>query len=764
MTRTIVWFICGLTLANLPAVAQESATETVLYNFAPASPKGAGSKSGLIGDPAGNLYGTTEAGGTWNWGVVYKLDAGGETVLYSFTGGADGAIPYAGLARDAEGNLYGTTYYGGLNAGGGVNAHVGLGVVFKLDTSGHETVLHTFMGVEDGQYPAAGVTMDASGNLYGTTYAGGTSNLGVIYKVDATGQESVLYTFTGQGGASPVSGLILDNSGNLYGTAQYGGATGNGVVFKLSPAGQETVLYSFTGLADGGVPEAGLIRDAEGNLYGTDSQGAVGNCGFGCGVLFKLDPAGRLTVLYSFTGGTAGGKPSSGVIRDAAGNLYGTTIGTDGSGGVYMVDTAGQETVLYIPPDGSSYNQSGELLYADGNFYGTTAGGYENGGMIYKVDAAGIGAAVYNFPLEANGYYPLSGVTRDNSGDLYGTTYDGGSASWGVVYKLDAAGRDTVLYNFTGGTDGGAPAAGVILDAAGNLYGTTEYGGFPPGNCSQEVGCGVVYKVDTAGQESVLYSFTGAADGGNPEGGLIFDPAGNLYGTTYYGGSGPPLGYGSGVVFKVDATGRETVLHSFSGPDGANPTGTLALDGAGNLYGTTVLGGVNGDDRGAGVVYKVDTAGHAAVLYSFTGWADGGNPYGGVVLDEAGNVYGTTTQGGAANAGVVFKVDAQGRETVLYSFTGEADGAKPYCGLIRDAVGNLYGTTSGGGAANAGVVFQVDAAGQETVLFSFSGTDGANPSTGVIANNAGELFGTTPNGGDKSGGVVFRVGIENTAQ
>jgi uncharacterized repeat protein (TIGR03803 family) len=135
-----------------------------------------------------------------------------------------------------------------------------------------------------------------------------------------------------------------------------------------------------------------------------------------------------------------------------------------------------------------------------------------------------------------------------------------------------------------------------------------------------------------------------------------------------------------------------------------------------------------------------------------------------VVLDEAGNVYGTTTQGGAANAGVVFKVDAQGRETVLYSFTGEADGAKPYCGLIRDAVGNLYGTTSGGGAANAGVVFQVDAAGQETVLFSFSGTDGANPSTGVIANNAGELFGTTPNGGDKSGGVVFRVGIENTAQ
>ncbi len=126
-----MWFTCGLTLANLPAVAQGPATETVLYNFAPASPKGAGSKSGLIRDPAGNLYGTTEAGGTWNWGVVYKQDAAGETVLYSFTGGADGAIPYAGLAREAEGNLYGTTYYGDLDAGGGVNAHLGLGAVLN---------------------------------------------------------------------------------------------------------------------------------------------------------------------------------------------------------------------------------------------------------------------------------------------------------------------------------------------------------------------------------------------------------------------------------------------------------------------------------------------------------------------------------------------------------------------------------------------------------------------------------------------------------
>jgi uncharacterized repeat protein (TIGR03803 family) len=248
-------------------------------------------------------------------GVVYKLDpTGHQTVLHSFTGGADGGSPYAGVIRDAAGNLYGTT-----NLGGTANA----GVVYKLDPTGHETVLHSFTGGADGGRPTAGVILDSAGNLYGTAYNGGTANAGVVYKLDPSGNETVLYSFTGRAdGGFPSAGVIRDLAGNLYGTAD-GPIANLGVVYKLDPAGNETVLHSFTGGADGGNPQAGVIRDSAGNLYGTTAQGGVG-----LGVVYKLDPSGNETVLYSFSGGADGGYPIAGVMRDATtGNLYGTTRG-----------------------------------------------------------------------------------------------------------------------------------------------------------------------------------------------------------------------------------------------------------------------------------------------------------------------------------------------------------------------------------------------------------------------------------------------------
>jgi uncharacterized repeat protein (TIGR03803 family) len=192
-----------------------------------------------------------------------------------------------------------------------------------------------------------------------------------------------------------------------------------------------------------------------------------------------------------------------------------------------------------------------------------------------------------------------------------------------------------------GGVDGGYPFTGVIRDPAGNLYGTAEFGGTS--------GAGVVYKVDTASQETVLYSFTGGVDGGYPEyAGVIRDSAGNLYGTTSSGGTS-----GTGVVYKVDTKGQETVLHSFTGStDGSQPEAGVVRDSAGNLYGTTVYGGTSG----AGVVYKVDKGGHETVLHSFTGGADGAYPWAGVIRDSAGNLYGTTSSGGTKNSGEVFEV------------------------------------------------------------------------------------------------------------
>jgi uncharacterized repeat protein (TIGR03803 family) len=319
--------------------------------------------------------------------------------------------------------------------------------------------------------------------------------------------------------------------------------------------------------------------------------------------------------------------------------------------------------------------------------------------VVYKLDGTAHQTVLYAFTGGADGGYPSGIMLRDSSGNLYGTTSGGGASGNGVVYKLDTANQETVLYSFTGEAGGCDPLGGVVSDSSGNLYGATGFCG--------SAGYGVVYKLDTSGHETVLYSFTGGADGAWPYAGVIRDPAGNLYGTTVEGGvSGGCYGSGCGVVFKVDPAGQETVLHSFTGADGGLPEAGVIRDSAGNLYGTTQTYGTTQNGFGAGVVFRLDKAGQETVLYTFTGGADGNQPYAGVVRDAAGNLYGTTYFGGTAGLGVVYQVDTSGQETVLHSFTGGADGGKPLAGLLRNSAGNLFGTTSLGGKKGAGVVFQ----------------------------------------------------------
>src|ERR1039457_3038603 len=743
----LLWLVCLFATVMVAAQAQR-ARETVLHNFA-CPPKGANPYAGVIRDSAGNFYGTTYYGGdAATTGVVYKLDpAGHQTVLYGFTGGADGSNPSAGVIRDSAGNLYGTTRYGGAG---------GAGVVYKLDPAGNETVLYSFTGGADGSNPFAGVIRDSAGNLYGTTDGGGSANAGVVYRLDAAGNETVLYSFMyGADGGYPWAGVIRDSAGNLYGTTTVGGTANAGVVYKLDPAGNETVLHSFTGGADGGFPIAGVIRDSAGNFYGTtDDGGGPANAG----VVYKLNPTGNETVLYSFTGGADGSNPSAGVIRDSAGNLYGTTFyggaatGFTSSGVVYKLDPSGNETVLHTFTGGADGGEpyAGVIRDSAGNLYGTTRyGGIASSysGVVYRLDPAGNETVRYSFPSPADGSYPSpGGVIRDSAGNLYGTTELGGQAGAGVVYRLDPSGNETVLYTFTGGADGSEPVAGVIRDSAGNLYGTTQRGGATGGFAVS----GVVYKLDPAGNETVLYTFTGGADGSGPWAGVIRDSAGSLYGTTQRGGTA-----GFGVVYKLDPSGNETVLYTFTGgADGSGPIAGVIRDSAGNLYGTTYGGGT----ASRGVVYKLDPAGHQAVLYTFTGGADGGYPWAGVIRDSAGNLYGTTNGGGTASRGVVYKLDPAGHQTVLYTFTGGADGGYPWAGVIRDSAGNLYGTTLGGGRAGAGVVYKLDSTGHETVLYTFTGgADGGFPYAGVIRDSAGNLFGTTSAGGKRSTGVVFKL-------
>ena len=384
--------LLALILVPLSLVKLQAQTFTVLHNFARHRSDGAIPYASLVLDAAGNLYGTTSHGGTYDWGTVFKLDpTGKETVLYNFTGGVDGGAPRSALLLGAGGNLYGTTVDGGdLRCSGFVP---GCGTVFKVSLNGKEKVLHAFTD-SDGAYPFAGLVRDSKGNLYGTTVGGGDSTDGTVFKLNPNGAETVLYNFPlgGANGCCPDATLLRDPAGNLYGTSAGAGAYGNGTIFKIDTSGNETVLYSFVWKADGAYPQGPLVRDSAGNLYGTAQIGGSGDCNFGrgCGVVFKLDTNGIETVLYSFTGGADGAYPFSGLVRDPKGNLYGTTSGNseiNDYGTVFKIDPAGHETVLHnLTSADGKYPQAGVVLDAAGNIYGTTmVGGSFDFGTVFKI-------------------------------------------------------------------------------------------------------------------------------------------------------------------------------------------------------------------------------------------------------------------------------------------------------------------------------------------------------------------------------------------
>jgi len=377
-----------------------------------------------------------------------------------------------------------------------------------------------------------------------------------------------------------------------------------------------------------------------------------------------------------------------------------------------------------------------------------------------QADASGY-RVLYSFTGGTDGAVP-AGLLRDAAGNLYGVTEFGGDLNClppygcGTVFKMDKAGKETVLHSFTM-ADGAFPLGTLIRDPLGNLYGTTSDSG-PSGQ-------GTVFKLDKGGNERVLYSFSGGADGGGPEAGVIRDATGNLYGTTAGGGNNN----NDGVVFKVDETGHETVLHTFDGTDGGGPEAPLVRDAGGNLYGTTVFGGA----YDWGTVFKLDKAGNESVLHSFTGGTDGRDPYAPLVRDAAGHLYGTTWEGGddscngGLGCGVVFKLDSTGNETVLYTFTGKADGKQPGQ-LLRDAAWNFYGGTSAGGSNSGqgcetdgcGTVFKLARNGKLTVLHTFDGTDGSGPG-GLVSDGKGRFYDTTGAGGTYDQGVVFEITLRN---
>lgn len=374
---------------------------------------------------------------------------------------------------------------------------------------------------------------------------------------------------------------------------------------------------------------------------------------------------------------------------------------------------------------------------------------------------------LYSFTGGTDGGQPNASVIAGIDGNLYGTAPFGGHLSCsfgqgcGVVYKLTKAGTETVVHSFAGGADGANPYAALVTDASGNLYGTTVSGG---AKCAASA-CGTVFRIGAHGEETVLYSFTGGADGGGPSSALLLDKAGNWYGTTAFGGL-----FNVGTVFRLDPAGHETVLYSFTGiSDGAYPgLDRLAVDAEGSLYGITASGGdLNcNSGTGCGTVFKLTQAGALTVLHTFVNGADGFFPSG-VTLDPKGNVYGTTQTGGVGNKGVLFKISdtgadaAPGTFSVLFSFGPSQFAVVPIGSVSVCADGNVYGISQGGGSTGWGTLWKVDQRGKGTVVHSFDfvpggGHPSASPQWSQGADGA-VFYGTAPEGGSNSNsqGVVY---------
>lgn len=752
--------ICAILLAWIGAGSSRAADYMVLKSFGNPAQTAIDSWSGLIRASDGLLYGTSDLGGDFSKGTVFRIreDGSDMRVIYSFTTATGaGQRPRGGLMQGPDGFLYGTTALGGANTRGSI---------FKVacDGSGY-TQLYSFAASGDGQNPASALVRGPDGMLYGTTPSTMLTR-GTAFRIGTDGSGYALirqFNTTDGEGFGPVGELVVGPGDLLYGVAAGGGAAAKGVVFKMALDGSGyRRIYDFLGGSDGQSPR-GLMLGLDGMLYGTTLNGGSANLG----TVFRVAPDGsQYSRLVDFLGTAAGdgSNPRAALVQTADGALYGTTYsgGAANRGCVFGLDPTGANyrrlhDFAATDPSEGKYPQAPLLVGSDGALYGITFdGGMDNDGTIFTVKTDGAGyRRLWNFNLYgSDGLNPWATLLQARDGLLYGSCTWGGAQGGGSLFKFDpATAAYTVIYEFPSQAGNNQSPSTLIQGLDDQLYGMAAGGG-----SSQT---GTVFRVAPNGQGfTLLHEFKDTEDlidGSAPYGGLLQTSNGMLYGVT--SGGGIP---GSGVLFRMAADGTNyAILHEFGDVgDGAQPAESLVQGRDGLLYGTTYWGGTHG----GGTFYRIVPDGSGYTILHHFGGTDGRYPSGPLLQAPDGLFYGVASEAGAANGGTVFRVAPDGTGfTVLHDFAGPnaaaRDGATPYGALVQAADGTLFGVTLAAGAALRGTLFSLrpDTASFATLHhFTGSPTDGAD-SYGLLLVNGDRLYGMSSDGGTMGYGTLYRL-------
>lgn len=756
----------------LPALLIEAAsaaagpTLSTAHSFGIGATSGANPSAELIEGSDGALYGTTSTGGSTGQGTLFRInkDGSGYQVLRTFgLLPGDGTRPVAALIEGSDGLLYGTTDEGGP---------FGYGTVFRSDKAGANfSLLKSFTGADDGANPEARLLQASDGLLYGTTSGGGLKDSGTVFRLAADGSVfQTLASFAGTNGANPEGALLEASDGQLYGTTSAGGNTNVGTFFRLNKDGSAfTVLkhlvtipttYGTLSQTNGTAPYGGLIEATNGSLFALTSAGGTNTTG----TLLSLNKDGTgYRVVYQFGAyaTTNARTPAGELLQASDGRLYGTTLdgGASANGTVFRIDQSGSNYTVLARLSGIRYPAAGLLEASDGALYGTTQfGGDFGAGAIFKLQKDGSGFTVlHSFaPAGGDGQSAYATVARGNDGLLYGSTRLGGAQGAGAVFAVRFDGRAYRLLASLAAPEGFSPLAALVQGTNGNLFGSTQFGA--------QAGNGAIFALQTDGTGlAPLYAFPTSGSGQEPCAALIQGSDGGLYGTTMLGGSG---GRGAAFRMNVDGSGY-TVLHSFTTGTltaGQNPMQPLLEGSDHKLYGTLYSTAFSNGLSNNGAVFSLSRDGLSySLLKAFVNpITDGASPMSPLLEASDGMLYGTTYGGGATNnAGTVYRLNKDGSAfQIIHSFTGVgADGRHPCGNLLEGTDGAIYGTTERGGTNDQGTLFSLDKDGSSyAVLAGFGAGSGQYPRGGLVLGSDGAFYGTTDQGGSIGFGTVFRYG------